>query len=150
MKKVFIPFLLLSILVACKNNNTQGSDLKTQADALEKEVMDGHNIAMPRSEKIPNIEKQVNRLIDSLDKLPAKAKEAVASYKAKLESLSTDLSYAYMAMDKWMVEFKYDSARNNLEQRIKYLASEKLKVGKVKGAVLGSLAKADSILKSKF
>ncbi len=148
MKKIVTP--LLFILLACKNNNSQGSDLKKQADALEKEVMQGHNIAMPRSERIPNIEKQVNRLIDSLDKLPAKAKEAAAFYKAKLESLSTDLSYAYMAMDKWMVEFKYDSARNNLEQRIKYLTEEKLKVGKVKEAVFGSLAKADSILKSKF
>jgi hypothetical protein len=150
MKKMFIPFLSLIMLIACKNNNNQDSDLKTQADALEKEVMDGHNIAMPRSMKIPDMEKQVKRIIDSLEKLPAKAKEAAAPYKAKLEGIAGDLSYATVAMDKWMEEFEYDSARNNLEQRIKYLTDEKLKVGKVKEAVLGSLAKADSVLKSKF
>lgn len=43
-----------------------------------------------------------------------------------------------------------DSALNNAEQRIKYLTDEKLKVGKVKEAILGSLQKADSLLKEKL
>jgi len=42
-----------------------------------------------------------------------------------------------------------DSAKDNIEQRVKYLAEEKLKVTKVKEAVLGGLAKADSLLKAK-
>jgi hypothetical protein len=53
-------------------------------------------------------------------------------------------------MNKWMEEFNMDSALNNAEERIDYLGSEKLKVSKVKEAILGSLQKADSILKEKF
>jgi hypothetical protein len=53
-------------------------------------------------------------------------------------------------MNKWMDEFNMDSAVNNMEQRIKYLTDEKMKVGKVKESILGSLHKADSLLKSKL
>ena len=49
-----------------------------------------------------------------------------------------------------MSEFNMDSAVNNMQERIKYLADEKWKVGKVKEAILGSLAKADSVLRSKL
>lgn len=124
--------------------------MEKEAKALEDAVMEGHDIAMPKSVKIPELEKKVKGMLDSINKLPAKAKVAAQPLKAKLEGLATDLSYAYNAMDKWMGEFDYDSARNNLEQRIKYLTDEKVKVGKMKEAVLGSLAKADSILKAKF
>jgi hypothetical protein len=43
-----------------------------------------------------------------------------------------------------------DSALNNTEERINYLTTENIKVSKVKDAVLSSLQKADSVLKSKF
>jgi transcriptional regulator NrdR family protein len=43
-----------------------------------------------------------------------------------------------------------DSAVSNIEQRIKYLTEEKLRVSKVKEAILNSLQKADSLLKAKF
>ena len=88
-------------------------------------------------------------MLDSIAKLPAKAQTAAAALKAKLESLINDLNYADFAMDKWMVEFNMDSAKDNIEQRMKYLAEEKLKVTKVKEAVLGGLAKADSLLRAK-
>jgi len=53
-------------------------------------------------------------------------------------------------MDKWMTEYDMDSAINNMEQRIKYLTDEKMKVGKMKEAILGGLQKADSLLREKF
>jgi len=37
-----------------------------------------------------------------------------------------------------------------VEERVRYLSSEKLKVGKVKEAILNSLQKADSLIKEKF
>ena len=123
---------------------------KAKADSLEKEVMEGHDAAMPKSTKIPKLRQEAKRLIDSIARLPAKAQEAAAPLKAKLESLYNDLGDAYNAMDKWMMEFRLDSAKDNIEQRIKYLTEEKLKVDNVKEAVLSSLAKADSVLKSKF
>jgi hypothetical protein len=157
MKKIILIAIIAGLFTACRNddkNNRHGhhknNEPKTQADSLMAEVLAGHDAAMPKSMKIPDIEKKVQALLDSIDKLPAKAKEAATPLKAKLEGLAADLSYATTAMDKWMEEFNYDSASNNLEQRIKYLTEEKLKVEKVKEAVLGSLAKADSLLKEKF
>ena len=100
--------------------------------------------------KLTRAEQRTRRLLDSIEKLPAKAREAAVPLKVKLDSLQKDLSYAEFAMNKWMEEFNMDSALNNVEERIDYLGSEKLKVSKVKEAILGSLQKADSILKEKF
>jgi hypothetical protein len=156
MKKLFYSLfaILVISIVACNN---EGKDTaksndpqKALADSLEKEVMHGHDVAMPKSMKIPDIQKEVTRIVDSIGKLPAKAQQAATPYRKKLDSLLIDLSYADEAMNRWMVEYKYDSAKNNIEQRIKYLADEKLKVVNVKRAVLGSLQKADSLLKAKF
>lgn len=156
MKKVFFissAFLLL-VIAACNNADKKtGGDIPapmTKADSLEKEVLEGHDIAMPKSMKIPDLQKETKRLIDSIGKLPAKAQEAAAPYKSKLENLLKELDDAYLAMDKWMTEFNYDSAKDNIELRVKYLAEEKLKVNTVKEAILGSLSKADSLLKTKF
>jgi hypothetical protein len=156
MKKVFfiLSAFLVMVIAACNNagKKTGGDNPApmTKADSLEKDVLEGHDIAMPKSMKIPALQKETKRLIDSIGKLPAKAQESAAPYKAKLEGLLKDLDDAYLAMDKWMNEFNFDSAKDNIEQRIKYLADEKLRVGKVKEAVLGSLQKADSLLRAKF
>jgi Na+/phosphate symporter len=154
-KAFFISFAFpLMVIAACNNADKKtGEDSKplmTKADSLEKDVLEGHDIAMPKSMKIPDLQKETKRLMDSLGKLPAKAREAAAPYKAKLEALLKDLDYAVFAMDKWMEEYSFDSAKDNIEQRIKYLTEEKIKVDKVKETVLGSLAKADSLLKEKF
>ena len=100
--------------------------------------------------KIPKLQKEAQRLIDSISTLPAKAREASAPLRAKLEELVNELNYADNAMNKWMAEINFDSALNNLDQRIKYFADEKIKVDKVKEAVLNSIAKADSLLKAKL
>ena len=49
-----------------------------------------------------------------------------------------------------MVEFSLDSLKDDVEKRIQYLTDEKMKVGKVKDAIINSLATADSLLKRKF
>ncbi len=155
MKKI----TLFSIVIACLSitacNNSKSDEakvdpLQAQADSLEKEVVEGHDIAMPKSMKIPKLQKEAQRLIDSISTLPAKAREASAPLRAKLEELVNELNYADNAMNKWMAEINFDSALNNLDQRIKYFADEKIKVDKVKEAVLNSIAKADSLLKAKL
>ncbi|MEI9806466.1 MAG: viral A-type inclusion protein [Bacteroidota bacterium] len=147
-----LPVFFFIMVAACNNeaDTKTGNSQTGKADSLEKEVLAGHDVAMPKSMKIPALQKETKLLIDSISKLPAKAREAAAPYKAKLESLLRDLSYADMAMNKWMDEFKFDSAKDNIEERIKYLTEEKDKVEKVKEAVLGSLSEADSLLKAKF
>jgi len=158
MKIVFIAFIFLSAIsiISCNDSKTthsghrKNNEPKTQADSLMKDVMDGHNIGMAKMGKLTRAEQRTRRLLDSLEKLPAKAREAAVPLKVKLDSLQKDLSYAEFAMTKWMEEFNMDSALNNAEERIDYLGSEKLKVSKVKDAILSSLQKADSILKEKF
>lgn len=152
----FLLVVFTISLIACNNseNNHNGhgknNEPKTQADSLMKDVMDGHNIGMAKMGKLTRAEQRTRRLLDSIEKLPAKAREAAIPLKVKLDSLQKDLSYAEFAMNKWMEEFNMDSALNNVEERIDYLGSEKLKVSKVKEAILGSLQKADSILKEKI
>src|SRR5262245_32552297 len=111
MKKIifFLPVFLTIVLTACNNSDESNKEtttpvsdtLKAKAESLENEVNEGHNVAMPKSIKIPAIQKEIQRLIDSIGKLPAKARTASAPYKAKLQSLQKDLEYAGFAMDKW-------------------------------------------------
>ncbi|MDP4263542.1 MAG: viral A-type inclusion protein [Bacteroidota bacterium] len=156
MKPIYLilPAFLLMALGACNNSGIkpkEGSDSqKAMADSLQDQVIAGHDAGMAKTRLISRAKKEAERLIDSINKLPAKAREAAKPYKIKLDSLISHLDNASLAMDKWMEEFNFDSAKNNLEQRIKYLTEEKIKVGKVKEAILGSLQKADSVIKSKF
>ena len=148
-------FVAISI-IACNNaenkDNGHGpaTEPQTQADSLMKDVDDDHITGMAKMGRLTRAEQTTRRLLDSLAKLPVKARQAAAPLKAKLDSLQKDLSYAEFAMNKWMNEFNMDSAVNNAEERIRYLGSEKRKVSKVKEAILSSLQKADSLLKNKF
>lgn len=154
MKKIFAILFVLAALVmtACNNSADTKKEgvTKSKADSLLDEVDDGHAVAMGKMGKLNRTEQEISRLIDSIGKLPAKAREAAAPYKAKLENLLEEVKTADVNMNQWMESFNMDSALNNTEERIKYLTTEKLKVNKVKDAVVSSLQKADSVLKSKF
>jgi hypothetical protein len=149
-KNILIAIFFAAVAAGCNNNNSkqpEPDNLKANADSLFEEVMDGHDIGMAKMNLLEKMENAAKASLDSISKLPAKAREAATPYKAKLDSLMKDLSYAQFAMNKWMEDFKYDSAKNDLQQRIRYLTDENSKVGKVKEAILGSLKKADSVLK---
>lgn len=154
MKKIFAILFVLAAMVmtACNNSADTKKEgvTKTKADSLLDEVDDGHAVAMGKMGKLNRAEQEISRLIDSIGKLPAKAREAAAPYKTKLENLLEEVKTADVNMNQWMESFNMDSALNNTEERIKYLTTEKLKVNKVKDAVVNSLQKADSVLKSKF
>ncbi len=117
------------------------------ADSLQKEVDEGHNVGMARYGKLKSMKFEAERILDSISKLPAKAREAAAPLKVKLDSLVSDLATAKDNMDTWMREFDMDSALDNIQNRIKYLTEEKLKVGKVKESIIQSLQRADSVLR---
>lgn len=146
--------LLFIAFMACKNGGKKKeSDTKapkTQADSLMEEVMDGHDVGMSNYGRLDRNLKKVQSQLDSIAGLPQKAQQAAAPLKAQLESVASDLNYAITAMDKWMEEFNMDSALDNMEERIRYLTDEKMKVGKVKEAILNSLQKADSVLKTRY
>ncbi len=157
MKKLLLPVLALfgCIAIACNNADKKHegrtmNEPKTQADSLMKDIDDGHMVGMSKIGKLHNTRKEVQRIIDSIGKLSVKSQPSTALYLAQLKTVVKDLDYADFAMDKWMTEFEMDSAADNMEQRVKYLADEKLKVSNVKEAMLTSMQKADSLLKAKF
>jgi hypothetical protein len=159
MKKIILPLAALCIMTACNNSNDKKNEghtghtkeiPATPQDSLMADVMAGHDEVMPKIGKVKGAQKEAQRLLDSVAALPAKAQDAAAGLKSQLRTLINELEYADFAMDKWMTEFGMDSMKDNVEQRIKYLAGEKTKVDKVKEAILNSLAKADSLLRKKF
>ena len=161
MKRLLFVFAVSVFTLGSCNNAGKKTEVKSslqeQSDSLEKQVDEEHVVAMRRYMTIPDQQKEINRLIDSIDKLPTKAKEVAAPYKMKLQSLNKELGNAYNSMENWMEAFgtrfkelDQESMKDSLNQRIKFFTEEKLKIGKVKDAVLGSLQKADSLLKAKF
>ncbi len=151
MKKLLL-FASVCLLFACnskKETTTKetAGEKKTMADSLMEQVMDGHDAGMAKYGKMQGYKKRIDVILDSISKLPAKAKESATSYEEKLKSVKEELSTALAQMDKWMEEFNMDSAVNNLEKRVEYLREEKDKVGKVRSLILESVAKADSLIK---
>jgi hypothetical protein len=157
MKKLFLPIALVAGLFIGSCNNEAKHDEhagheapKTKADSLMEDVMAGHDVGMGKMGKLSTYEQMVQRSLDSIAKLPAKAQQAAAPLKEKLNVALEDLKKAEAGMNDWMDHFNMDSAVNNAEERIRYLAGEKDKVGAVKEKILSSLSYADSLLKAKF
>jgi hypothetical protein len=97
-----------------------------------------------------NTQNEIKRLLDSIAKLPAKTRNAASAYKVKLDSALSDLNKADYLMNTWMEEYSLDSMKNNVKERINYLTSENGKVGVMNKSILGSLSRADSLVRSKF
>lgn len=150
-------FLVISvgvvlIFAACKGPSDQSEHgpghMTTQPlsadDSLYHQVMDIHDEVMPKMGKVRGAQQRVQQRLDSLAKQAGSANKV---YRQQLEQLSSDLNYADFAMDKWMVEFNMDSAKDNKPLRVRYFQEELEKVQKVKAAILGSLAAADSLIR---
>lgn len=153
MKSLFFPLATL-LLMACGNGTQQsasdtGDGPKTKADSLLQEVIDGHDVAMPKMKKLERLMKESSSAIDSIGKLPAAAQKQSSALKDSLKAVFNDLSNADKTMHEWMNGFKYDSLQNNEPERIKYLEDQKAKVNLMKDAVLNSISKAEGVLGSK-
>lgn len=145
-------------LIAAACNNSGGNEaeqrtngytpvLKTREDSLMHEVMEGHDAGMAKMGSLIGAQKDVQKVIDSLQKLAPRAKAAIASYRRSLDSSLVQLRQAEDEMNAWMRGFKMDSAKQDKDLRIQYLESEKGKVTRVKDDILQSLQTADSLLK---
>ena len=160
MRKILIPIVgfLFASCIGCNNSTDKKTDNggkttevpQTRADSLMADVIDGHDVGMAKMRKLNTMQKEVQRVLDSIAKLPAKSRTAMKPYVAKMNAVLEELKTAKNGMEKWMDEFNMDSAVNNLEERIRYLSGEKLKVSKVKENILQSLQRADSLIKVKF
>jgi hypothetical protein len=151
MKKILPLTAFVCLFMSCNNSgNNNNKTTKTHSDSLMDEVMEDHNIGMAKMSKMGEAEKKVQQAIDSIAKLPPNLQKNSSTYKMQLDSILNRLKYANYAMDRWMEEFNMDSAANNEEKRIEYLDSEKIKISKVKDAMISSLRRTDSLLKKKF
>jgi hypothetical protein len=160
MKRIVIAVIaLLAITFAACNSSGEKNKAttdnttekpKTPADSLMSDVMEGHDVGMSKMGKLDAMQNEVQKMLDSIAKLPAKAKTMMAPYKTKMEGVLEDLKSAKSEMEIWMDTFNMDSAVNNMEQRLKYLRDEKLKISTIKENILHSLQKADSLIKAKL
>ena len=152
MKKIFLLVSVVSILCSGCNNEVKDNsaeNLEKVADSLFKKVMVGHDVGMAKDYALEKAIGRTQAAIDSINLLPLKTRNEAAGYKQQLDSLMKDLSYADFAMDKWMKEMNWEPGSIEVNERIKYLELEKIKVDKVSEAILTSLARADSLLKRK-
>jgi len=134
--------LVCSIAMACNNSGESGEPAKSLSDSLLQQVLDGHDVAMPKMMKLQRLQKEANAEMDSLKKLPGNHKARIAL----LDSTIKNLDYADVTMNVWMEGFRYDSLKNNEPARIDYLKIQLVEVNKVKDIVLSSIEKADSVL----
>lgn len=142
--------LACAILAMAACNNSGEKKTSARADSLMMEVMDGHNEGMAKFGKLKAAQNKVQVIIDSINRLPDATRMALGPYKARMDSLLEQLTAAREGMEKWMKQFKTDSAINDAERRIEYLAEERLKVTRVKESILSSLQKSDSLLKARL
>jgi hypothetical protein len=148
MKKPLIYGLIIMIVTACgdaseNRKNGYSSEAKNPEDSLFQAVMDGHDAAMAKMGKLAGYRKQFEQKIDSIKKVKSSAK---AQLKQNYEEISGKLKDAEDRMNTWMHEFSIDSAQDNVERRLKYLADEKMKVETVRDEINKVIARADSLL----
>ncbi len=147
----FSLFCIAILVIACNSGGETKKVSKEQAiaDSLWHSIDEGHIAGMKVMGRLNRTQNETRRLLDSLDKLPAKARQAAVHYKTGLDSLLQKLDYADFAMNKWMGEFQFEVEKiyPDIQERIRYLTLENEKVIKMKEAILGSLARADSIYK---
>lgn len=147
--KLFLLLLSVAIFVGCQTAPSPDAEEEeepkmTYTDSLLRQVIDGHDVAMPKMFKLERLQKDLNGKIDSLKKTSAN-KESIAS----LETVVKKLSEADADMHAWMEGFSYDTLKDNEQQRIAYLKGQLESVNKMKDKVLGSIAYADSVLGNK-
>ena len=156
--KIFMLALICLAFIAngCKNsgkketNEEKSKTESSKADSLMEQVMKGHNEGMSGESKLKRMEAAIQRMIDSIGKLPQKTRKALGSLSGKLDSALNNMRSARSGRDKWMEEFNMDSAKNDMGVRIQYLSSEKDKIEKVKASIVNGLQKADSLIKARF
>jgi hypothetical protein len=152
MKKVLVLFCVISFLSCNQGKKPKNHEVKprTTVDSLMEDVMAGHDAAMAKYGRMQGIKSRLDAMLDSISKLSSQAREAASPYIERLKAAKTEVNNSIAAMDKWMEEFNMDSALDNIQERIRYLGEEKLKVGKIKETFLHTYESADSLIKSNF
>ncbi len=136
-----LAFVALIVMACNSGGSADAEPQKSLSDSLLQQVLDGHDVAMPKMMKLQRLQKDAQTEIDSLKRTPGNTQRI-----ALLDSTLKNLSYADVAMHEWMEGFKYDSLKGNEPARVDYLKIQLASVNAMKEVVLSSIAKADSVL----
>jgi hypothetical protein len=111
------------------------------------EILRQHDIGMAKMNRISEAKNRIQHNLDSISKLSFDLQKKSVQYRMELDSVFNRLTFADSHMETWMNEFNMDSLKDDQEKQIKYLESEKMKISHVNEEMIGSLQKADSLLK---
>ena len=153
MIKTFASLAVIGMTVlACNNAQDNAAERKdgystepkTETDSLYHQVMEGHDVGMAKMGALKKYNGLAQSKIDSVQKLSADKQDK--SYLQEVMTLRQQLINAEKGMNEWMEGFNLDSASGPAASA-SYLKSELQKVTIVRDNILGSLGKADSLLK---
>ena len=147
----FVVQVLLIFLVGCNSSNTTTNDnnktTESTSDSLMHEVLKQHDLGMAKANKITEAKKRIQHALDSIAQLPYDVQKKSTQYQRGLDSAFNWLTVVDGYMETWMNEFNMDSLKDNKEEQVKYLESERIKISHVNEEMIASLQKADSLLK---
>ena len=143
--RLLILMVAVGFLAACNSApDNSNEDSLSVSDSLLKQVLEGHDVAMPQMFKLERLQKEAQARIDSINKLPQNNTNKV--YADQLETVVKKLKSADSAMHRWMDGFQYDSLKDNEPQREIYLQAQLRDVNEMKDRMLAGIAYADSVL----
>jgi hypothetical protein len=149
--KFVVQVFFIFLVISCNNSNTSTAkddkNGKSKSDSLMHEVFRQHDIGMARMSKVSDAKNRIQQALDSISKLPTDLQNKSLQYRMQLDSTFNWLTVADRGMETWMNEFNMDSLKDNREEQVKYLESERTKISKVNQAMIASLQKADSLLR---
>jgi hypothetical protein len=136
MKRIFISFAIIAFLVSCGP-----SEQDQKIDALYGELIEGHDVVMPLSMKLPKLKNEVLASVDSLQESD--------SLKIKAIEISKNLISANEEMYTWMDAFAV--AMNDVEdkeEKLKLYEKLKLEIEKLDLTTHERIDNAKKILES--
>ena len=149
--KFFAHSVFVLLLISCNSSNTSNENnnktTESASDSLMHEILRQHDRGMAKMNKIGEAKNRIQHNLDSISKLSFDLQKKSVQYRMELDSVFNRLTFADSHMETWMNEFNMDSLKDNKEEQVKYLESEKTKISHVNEEMSGSLQKADSLLK---
>lgn len=156
LSKLFPTCLAVSLLIStfggCKtaadSPPPQETKTKTTADSLYDEVLELHDMAMPKMGKLIGYQKIATQKIDSINVLLKTRKtQALVDTKRKYEQVLSQLKAAEKGMNDWMEGFNPDPKFPTNAEMVGYFEDQKQKAAKMKIDMFSALDSAASKLK---
>ena len=136
MRKFGVLICMLAI-AACQSGESQSSD-DGEARALEKEVIRIHDEVMPKMNDIRNLEKRFNALLASGD--------LTTNNTALIQTAVLNLKEADSLMWDWMHNYNVPGEKAGVAEKMKYLASEKVRIETCAEKMLSSINEGEKLI----